>query len=308
MVSFPIVNTAEPLDAPNAAPPCAGPDPVPRPPRFPLPPTACDCHAHICGPHARYAYARERVYTPPDALLPNYLHLLDVLGVARAVLIQPSVYAADNTVLLDALAQSGGRCRAVVVVDPGVTDDALVKMHAAGVRGVRINVVDVKEGKGTIDMPALRELAARIRPLGWHMEFLMHVDEHPDLDSLFEGFPVEIVLGHLGYLHVGKGITDPGFQAMLRLMRAGRCWAKLTGPYRISSATALPYADVVPLAQALMDAAPEQVLWGTDWPHVMVRNTMPNDGELCNLLQDWIPDDRLRHRVLVENPARLYGF
>jgi len=273
-----------------------------------MPPGACDCHAHICGPHALYAYAAERVYTPPDALLPAYQHLLGVLGVTRAVLVQPSVYDTDNTVLLQALAQCGGHCRAVVVVDPGVTDDALGKMHAAGVRGVRINVVDVKNGKGAFALPTLRQLAARIRPLGWHMEFLMHVDEHPDLDSLFEGFPVEIVLGHLGYLHAEKGISSPGFQAMLRLMRAGRCWAKLTGPYRISGAAALPYADVAPLAHALMDAAPGQVIWGTDWPHVMVRNTMPDDGGLCDLLQDWIPDEQLRHRVLVENPARLYGF
>ena len=135
----------------------------------------------------------------------------------------------------------------------------------------------------------------------------MHVDEFPELDRTFADFPVDIVLGHLGYMKTDKGLQDPGFQGLLRLMKRGTAWVKLTGPYRISSQP-LPHADTIPFAHALLDAAPDRVVWGTDWPHVMVKGTMPNDGDLADLLLSWIPDAALRARVLVENPARLYGF
>ena len=194
------------------------------------------------------------------------------------------------------------------MVEDDIPDDELKKLDAAGVRGVRVNIVDVKDRKaGALPLDALRELAHRIKPLGWHMEFLMHVDEFPELDRSFADFPVDIVLGHLGYMKTDKGLEDTGFQALLRLARSGRCWVKLTGPYRISAAP-LPYPDVTPFARALLEAAPDQILWGTDWPHVKLKGTMPNDASLCDLLSDWIPDPSLRPRVLVHNPARLYGF
>lgn len=156
-------------------------------------------------------------------------------------------------------------------------------------------------------MDRLERLALKVAPYGWHMELLLHVDEFPDLDTMFAGFPVDTVYGHLGYMKTDKGIEDPGFQALLRLLQSGRGWVKLTGPYRISTQP-LVYADTVPYARALIQAAPEQVVWGSDWPHVMVKGTMPNDGHLCDLLLDWIPDETTRHKVLVENPARLYDF
>lgn len=290
-----------------AAPLCAAADPRPRQPSFAMPAGACDCHAHVFGPWAAYPYSKARIYTPPDALPAAYDALLGALGVERAVLIQPSVYGTDNRAMLDAMAVMGKRCRGVAVVDNDVSDGELHRLHAAGVRGVRINVVDVKENKGVIPMAALTQLAHRIAPLGWHMEFLMHADEFRELDRLFAGFPVPIVLGHLGYMRTAKGLDDPGFQSMLRLMRDGRCWVKLTGPYRISS-QALPYSDVTPFAHALLEAAPDQVVWGTDWPHVMMKGTMPNDGDLADLLSAWVPDATLRERVLAGNPARLYGF
>ena len=289
------------------APLCAAPDPAPRRPRLTLPPLSCDTHAHICGPAARYAYAPARIYTPPDALYPDYRALLDTLGMARAVLVQPSVYGSDNTVLLDALALDPARLRGVAVIEPDTPRAELERMHALGVRGVRCNIVDVKEGKGRLPLERLQALARAIAPLGWHLEFLMHVDEFPDLDLLLANFPVDVVFGHLGYLTKGKGIDTPGFQALLRLLRGGRAWVKLTGPYRISG-TALPYADVTPFAHALVAAAPERIVWGSDWPHVMVKGAMPNDGDLCDLLADWVPDAAQRQRVLVDNPARLYGF
>ncbi|HEX9673412.1 MAG TPA: amidohydrolase family protein [Burkholderiales bacterium] len=291
------------------APACAGPDPNPRKPKLKLPPRACDTHAHIMGPKARYAYSPARVYTPPDCLLPDYLKMLATLGVERAVLVQPSVYGTDNTVMLEAMKAAGDRFRGVAVVADSISDAELKKLDAAGVRGVRVNIVDVKDRKpGTLPMDALTKLARRVAPLGWHMEFLMHADEFPDLDRAFAGFPVDIVLGHLGYMKTDKGLANAGFRALLDLMKAGRAWVKLTGPSRITTAGGLPYADVVPYARALLEANPERVIWGTDWPHVIIKTPMPNDDDLADLLSDWIPDARVREQVLVRNPEKLYGF
>jgi 2-pyrone-4,6-dicarboxylate lactonase len=296
--------TAPEVDAPE----CAGPDFNPRSPKLRLPPRSCDTHAHIMGPKAKYAYSPARVYTPPDCLLADYLHMLDMLGVERAVLVQPSVYGTDNTVMLEAMKTAGSRLRGVAVVDEDISDDELKSLDAAGVRGVRVNIVDVKDRKpGTLPIDSLRKLAQRIAPLGWHLELLMHADEFPDLDETFADFPVDIVLGHLGYLTQGAPLDHPGFQALLRLMKAGRAWVKLTGPYRITSER-LPYSSTVPFAHALLEANRERVLWGTDWPHVMLKGLMPNDGELADVLAQWIPDMATRQQVLARNPEKLYRF
>ena len=290
------------------APECAGPDFNPRTPKLRLPARSCDTHAHIMGPKAKYEYSPARIYTPPDCLLADYLHMLDMLGVERAVLVQPSVYGTDNTVMLEAMKTAGNRLRGVAVVDEDISDDELKALDAAGVRGVRVNIVDVKDRKpGTLPMDSLRELGERIAPLGWHLELLMHADEFPDLDKTFADFPVDIVLGHLGYLTQGAPLDHPGFQALLRLMKAGRAWVKLTGPYRITSER-LPYSPTVPFAHALLEANRERVLWGTDWPHVMLKGLMPNDGELADVLAQWIPDMATRQQVLVRNPEKLYRF
>jgi predicted TIM-barrel fold metal-dependent hydrolase len=287
---------------------CPRPDPDPKAPRrVRMPPLACDSHAHICGPESLYPYSPARVYTPPDALLSDYRRMLDTLGVQRGVLVQPSVYGVDNRALLDGLSADPANLRGVAVLDEHMTDAGIEAMHKTGVRGARINIVDLKEGKGVLPLDSLRALARRISPFGWHMEFLMHVDEFPDLDRLFGDFPVETVFGHLGYMRTERSIEDPGFQALLRLMRAGRAWAKLSGPYRITSRP-LPYEDTVAYAHALLEANARQVVWGTDWPHVILKGKMPNDGDLCDVLADWVPDERLRNQVLVDNPARLYGF
>lgn len=300
--------TKPPPHAPSdTAPLCAPFDPQPRKPRIAIPRGACDTHAHICGPMTQFAYSERRIYTPPDAPLAAYRHMLATLGVDRAVLIQPSVYGTDNTVMLAAMAELGpARCRAVAVVEDDIADSELERMNAAGVRGVRINVVDVAEGKGVLPMAALTRLGSRVQKFGWHVEFLMHADEYPDLDHQFADFPVDIVLGHLGYMKTGKGVADKGYQAMLRLMQRGKCWVKLTGPYRISDEP-LPHADTVEFARALLEAAPGRVIWGSDWPHVMVKGAMPNDGDLADLLLEWVPE-ALREQVLVSNPAKLYGF
>jgi predicted TIM-barrel fold metal-dependent hydrolase len=234
--------------------------------------------------------------------------MLKTLGVERAVLVQPSVYGTDNTAMLDAMKVAGKNFRGVSVVADDISETELKRLHEAGVRGVRVNIVDVPNRKpGTLPMDALKKLAQKVKPFGWHMEFLAHVDEFPDLDNMLDGFPVDTVYGHLGYMKTDKGIAHPGFQALLRLMKAGKAWVKLTGPYRISLQT-MPHADTDVYAHELIKAAPQQVVWGSDWPHVMVKGAMPNDGDICDLLGNWVLDANVRKQVLVDNPARLYGF
>ena len=233
--------------------------------------------------------------------------MLDAIGVERGVLVQPSIYGADNRAMLAALARDPARLRGVAVVPFDVDTAELERLHAAGVRGARSNIVDLKEGKGRLPLERLRALAQRIKPFGWHLEFLMHVDEFPQLDRQLADFPVDVVFGHLGYVPTNKGADAPGFKALLRLMRDGRAWVKLTAPYRLTLSP-MPYADVAPFAQALVEAAPERLLWGSDWPHVYIRTAMPNDGELFDVFAQWVPDAAQRKRILVDNPAKLYDW
>lgn len=303
MAPFP----SDPSLAGARAPLCAAPDPHPHAPARAFPAKACDCHAHICGPAAEFPYVPERIYTPPDALPADYIALMETLGIARAVLVQPSVYGADNAVLLAALARLGERARGVAVVKDDVDDAELERLHSLGIRGIRLNLVDVADPGAALPLAAARALAERIRPLGWHMEFLIHVDDSPDLDAQLAGFPVDVVFGHLGYFRPGQSPDIPGFQALVRLLAGGRAWVKLTAPYRISELD-VPYADTDPFARALFATAPDRLVWGSDWPHVMVEGTMPNDGDLCDILRRWAGGDGMLRKVLVENPARLYGF
>jgi 2-pyrone-4,6-dicarboxylate lactonase len=288
---------------------CAAFDPKPRKPRITIPSLACDTHAHVCGPETRYPYYSRRTYTPPDSLLPAYQHMLGMLGFERAVLVQPSVYGTDNTAMLDAMKVAGPNFRGVAALADDVSVDEIRRLHDAGIRGARLNIVDVKDREpGTLPLAQLEKLARRIKPFGWHIEFLMHVDEFPDLDQMLGDFPVDTVYGHLGYLKTSLGGTaHPGFQALLRLMQAGKAWVKLTGPYRISRQP-LPHADTEKFARALVAAAPRQVVWGSDWPHVHIKTPMPNDADICDLLSAWIPNETERKQVLVDNPARLYEF
>lgn len=291
----------------SSAPLCTPFDPQPRAPECVLPANACDTHAHICGPLAAYPIVPESLYTPALAPLSAYRHLLDTLGVTRGVLVQPSVYGTDLRALLDALEQDPLRLRGVAVVPMDVSEAQLAYLHACGVRGVRCNIVDLKHNKGVLPLAELTTLAQRIRPMGWHMEFLMHVDAFADLDQQLKNFPVDVVFGHLGYVPVTRGIATPGFQALLRLMQTGNAWVKLTAPYRLASSAA-DFVDTDIFARALLSAAPERLLWGSDWPHVMVKPPMPNDGDLFNVFARWVSDQRVRDRILVDNPATLYDF
>lgn len=295
---------------PDHAPLCAAPDRNPRPPRTPFPALACDAHAHIFGPAERFPYVRERIYTPPDSTCDDYRKLLAALGVQRAVLVQPSVYGEDNSAMLDAMQRFGPGVRAVAVTDPAISPARIKALHDAGVRGLRFNVVDRRDNKNVVPVDMLRAVAARIAPFGWHIELLVNVDEAPGFAGAVADIPVHVVLGHLGYPKTGARhwTAHPAFADLLRLLDGGRCWIKLTGPYRISGAPDVPYDDVDAAARTLVAAAPQRLIWGTDWPHAMKKKRMANDGELADLLERWSPDLRTRGRILVDNPAALYGF
>ena len=294
----------------DGAPYCAPPDPELRPPKTRFPALACDTHAHICGPISRFRYAEDRIYTPPDALVPDYVSLLKTIGCGRAVLVQPSVYGTDNTVILTALKEiraSGIDCRGVAVIDRTITDEELQRLDDAGIRGIRFNLVDVANPKAGLPLDAMRALCTRVAALDWHAELLIHVDDYPDFDIVFADWPVDIAIGHMGYSRLGHGPESEGFQALLRLAGEGRCWIKMIGPYRISSGDS-PYPQAGDFAQALVKNVPQRLIWGTDWPHVMVTKKMPNDADLCDLFGDWVADIKARDEILVTNPAKFYRF
>lgn len=289
------------------APPCAAPVTRTGKPQTCLPPLACDCHAHVIGPASEYPLCAARVYTPPDCLPEDYDQMLTALGIQRAVLVQPSIYGSDNRRLLDALHRDPVRFRGVAVAQTDVTPEELRLWHAAGVRGLRVNLVDRHDKQGKLPLDLLNRLGERIAPLGWHLELLMHVDHHADELEALARLPTPVSLGHFGYQSLGMGAGSDGFAALLDVLKSNRIWVKLTGPYRLT-ATPLPYAECDSLARALREAAPHRLLWGSDWPHVMLKGRMPNDAELVDLIPRWLPNAELQQQVLVDNPQALYGF
>jgi D-galactarolactone isomerase len=274
-----------------------------QPPKKRAPPDACDCHIHIIGPAARYPLSERRAYTPVDASIEQYEHLQSVLGTQRVVIVQPSVYGTDNRCTLDALAHFGAaRCRGVAVVDPSVKTAELQRMHDAGVRGVRVNLVTA--GGPSVDH--LVRLADKIAPLGWHTQVYVRGEELPQLAPLLRALPTDVVIDHMGQTSSAWGNDHPAVTALRALLDNGRTWVKLCG-YRSSSA-GYPFTDVDPLATLLVASAPERCVWGTDWPHPSFAGTMPDDGELLDALMRWAPTPALQQAVLVDNPAVLYGF
>jgi len=295
------------MDQQDDIPFCPGPDPATRKPAFEMPLGACDTHFHVFPTGYENRYAPDRSYTPPPAEITDYQHLASTLGLERGVVIQPSVFAEDNAATLEVSAANPERLRAVVSVTKEVTDAELEAFHAAGARGIRVNVVD----SGGMTFPTVDDaiaFTARIADLGWHIEFLAHVEMFEDIGALLAASKVPVVFGHLGYTNARKGVDDLGFHRFLGAFREGRTWVKLTGPYRISNVDGPPYADVQGMADALIEANPFRLVWGSDWPHVRQPGFMPNDGALLDMLSYWGCDAALRHQILVENPALLYGF
>ncbi len=295
------------MNSTYSAPLCQGPDPEIRSPKIAFPAGAVDCHAHVCGPAVEFPYAKERIYTPPDATLAQYQSLLGMLGIDRAVLVQPSVYGTDNRAMLAALTSFPNQFRGVAVIDSSITDTELESMHEAGVRGIRCNVVDVSDKSAGLPIAQLTAIAKRIQPLGWHLELLAHVNEYPNLASTFADFPVDLVFGHFGYSHAKHGINDKGFQGLLELLKNNKAWVKMTGAYRICDGD-FPYADMRPFSDEVLKANSSRLIWGSDWPHVMVKKQMPHDADLCDLFGSWASDPSLRKVILTDNPCMLYDF
>jgi len=285
-------------------PRCDPHDSYPRVPNFAVPTGAVDCHAHIFGPFEKYPLAEGRGYTPAEASIEQYRELHRTLGVTRGVLIQPSVYGADNRCMIDALKQLGRSYLGVAVAPPDCSDAELDALHEAGVRGLRINVVF---GRGSALEDAER-LGGRIRRLGWHLQFLVDVSRVADLKGFVRGLGVPVVIDHMGHAAARTALREPGFRDLLELLRLGECWVKLSGSYRITSEQAPPYGDVAEVAKALIGAGPAHCLWATDWPHPQIPVPMPNDGDLMNQLLAWTSDPETMKRILVDNPARFYGF
>jgi len=266
---------------------------------------ACDAHCHVFGPAARFPYAPGRAYTPPDAPKERLAALHAILGIERAVIVQASCHGTDNDAMLDAIAGSGGRYRGVAIVDDSFTAEDYAGLHDGGIRGVRFNFV--KHLGGMPDLHVVDRVLEQVRPLGWHVVVHLDAADIVELSGLLRGLPVPFIIDHMGRVKADGGLEQPAFLALLDLMTLEHCWVKVCGAERVS-ATGPPFLDAVPFAQALLRAAPDRVLWGTDWPHPNVGRHVPNDGDLVDLLPLIAPDEALRATLLVDNPAKLYDF
>jgi predicted TIM-barrel fold metal-dependent hydrolase len=291
------------------APPCQPPRDATRP-KVPPPRDACDTHAHVFGPADRFPYAEDRSYTPPDAPLQKYLGMLDAIGFTRGVLVQGSAHGRDNSAMLDALTREPKRLRGVAVADTSVSSADLRHWHQLGVRGLRFNHF-FRDGqlhyRGGVPLSEARMLAPVMEDLGWHLQLWIDVKDLPQTIPILKSLGLPIVIDHMGRTDARAGTGTEGFQSLLRAVDEGWCWAKLSGAHRLSQ-NAPDYADAQPFHGALIDANPERLVWGGDWPHPRVEGEMPDAGRLFELFQLWTPDQATQHRILVTNPAELYGF
>ena len=272
--------------------------------RLAVPPGSVDCHTHVFVDG--YPLIPERGYNPPQSDLDDMLAMHEKLGIERVVFTQPSVYGTDNSAILDAADRIPDRARAVVAVGADITDDELGELHARGARGIRLNLDNV--GGMPIELDEVPSMAKRIAALGWHVEFLFAGHDLPDLLSLLRSLDAPISIGHFGYMPAAEGVGYPPFQDLLRLVGEGNTWVKLSAPNRLGVGDLPPWPDVVPLAHALIEANPDHMLWATDWPHPNKFEVQPNDADLLKQLELWAPDEEMRGRILVDNPAALYGF
>jgi len=287
---------------------------------FTAPSGACDCHVHVFPDPLHYPFAAGRRYTPPPASPDALRALLDGLGLQRVVVVQPSVYGSDNAATLAGIRALGPqRARGVAVIEAGTTDAALQNLHAAGVRGVRVNLELAGEADPKRAAQQLQEAAARVAPLGWHVQIYAQLPLLAALHATLQALPVPVVLDHFGGAVAAGGVHQPGFDRLLDLVGSGRVYVKLSAAYRCS-AQAPAFPDMAPLAQALIAAQPERMLWGSDWPHPDparppgsrfddVRPPLAvDDGHLLAQLPHWAGNAATLHRILVDNPARLYDF
>jgi 2-pyrone-4,6-dicarboxylate lactonase len=285
---------------------CLPPDQNTRLPAFKLPPKACDAHCHVFGPAAEFPYHFSSTYEPPDSSKFKLRKLHDKIGVERAVLVQASCHGPDNRALLNAIAWSGGKWRGVCIASPDFSDDDFKTLDDGGVRGVRFNFV--AHLGGAPDLNNVRRVVERVKPLGWHLVIHVNAEDLIQYASFFNEFEdVPVVVDHMGRVPAHLGIDQPAFKILLTFMTRGNWWVKVSGAERISKAGP-PFYDSVPFAQALIEAAPDRCLWGTDFPHPNIKQYMPNDGDLVDLIPLFTDDPVQQRKLLVDNPARLYGF
>jgi predicted TIM-barrel fold metal-dependent hydrolase len=273
-----------------------------EPPKLKAPANSCDCHHHIYD--AKYPVDPRSTLRPGDAFVGDYRIFQKRIGTTRDVVVTPSTYGTDNRVTLDAIDAFGPTARAVVVVDDGVTDGELKRMHANGARGIRFNLAQA--GATTPEM--IEPLSKRVNDLGWHIQINATADKIIEIMPILARVPSPIVFDHLAHIPEPEGINHPLFGQIRGLIDKGRTWVKLSGAYADTKIGPPTYADSTAVAQAYVKAAPERLVWGSDWPHPGERDKKPDDAVLFDLLLEWAPDAAVRHRILVENPAVLYDF
>jgi predicted TIM-barrel fold metal-dependent hydrolase len=271
-----------------------------------LPALACDSHMHVFSP--RFAPSPHWKRKPPQAEVADYRRLQARLGAVRTVVVNPSTYGTDNACTLAALDQLGDSARGVAVVAQDVSDAELDRLHARRVRGLRVNFVSPQSwGETTEDM--LTTLARKVARLDWHIQVFMHPEQVVALEATLRTLPVPLVIDHMARIDPGEGAASAAFAVVRRLLEAGNTWVKLSGAYMRSSAGGQGrYEDTLPLGRALVQAAPERLVWGSDWPHTTEPAGTVNDADLVDLLQAWCGSDAVMGRILADNPAALYGF
>ena len=280
-------------------------------PDFKSPPAGCDCHFHVFGPAGRYPHNQADLrYAPPVAPVEDFLALAKKLGIERFVFVQPSAYGRDNRCMLDVMRETGTSCRGIVDIDENAPDAEFERLDALGVRGARLNLSPIKPveaGFAPKLLPRIERLAGRCAEIGWQLDFLTPGWLTAELMPTLAKLKLDFTLAHFGMFLAKDGVKQPGFQELLELLRRGarHCWVKLTGVYRMSVAEG--FADVAPMARALIEAAPDRVIWGSDYPHLSFAEKV-GSIELWNLLGKWAPDEAIRRKILVDNPQRLFKF
>jgi 2-pyrone-4,6-dicarboxylate lactonase len=292
---------------------CYPPDPNTRKPKFMPPPKSCDSHFHVFGPPEVFPFLSTHEYTPPAAPLEHYAKMIAVIGIERAVVVQPSVHGLDNSATLDAIKNSNGRFRGVGRIDDKTPKAELRRLHEGGIRGVRFNLLD--RPRGNVKLDVLDRCVENIADLGWSID--LHIDTKSLLvqEKRIRSMPVPVVVDHIARVKPAEGLNQPAFQLLLDLLKLKHVWVKVSGADKICNTIVhdyfgLPFVEVVPYARAVISAAPDRVIWGTDWPHSnnFAPGHTPNDGDLVDLLAEFAPDEQMRMRILVDNPAALYGF
>ena len=274
-----------------------------------LPALACDSHMHVFD--ARFAPSPHWPRTPPEAPVAAYRQLQQRLGTARTVVVTPSTYGTDNACTLDALDQLGDSARGVAVVDAAVDGAELARLATRRVRGLRVNFVSPQSwGATTPEMLSTlaHKLVRHADCGGWHIQVFAHPEQIMALEPVLQSLPVRLVIDHMGRLDPAQGVSSEAWSSLRRLLDGGNTWVKLSGAYMRSTVHGPSYADTLPLGRALVQAAPERLVWGSDWPHTTEAADTVNDADLVDLLQAWAGTDAVMNRILVDNPARLYGF